>query len=332
MRRLIPALFALSACSPGVDVQVLRPPEILLPDDVQKLLIVDRAAPKNTGEHVLSFIEGVLTAEGLFADRDGRNAAVAEMAEVLRGSPRYDVLGVLGDGEVSTSIWDDNAAPLEIKKLCDEYGCDAIVALDAFDSDSDILDLSETVLSGPNAGDVLSYVARRDTRLLTSWDVYDGLDGLTLDAYRDVEVGNIFDADGDNWNQAMAGLPDGRSVVKGLALDASLDYGGRIAPLWETVRRPIYGKGDDTLESAADHVRQDDLDGAVAIWETKFDAADAELAGKCLYNAAVVTEQLGDLDGALVLARDAEKKLPNGRISRYSGELATLAASWRPGE
>lgn len=330
MRALLPAVFALSACSPGVDVEVLRPPEILLPNDVQTLLIVDRAAPKNTGEHVMSFIEGLLTAEGLYADRDGRNAAIAEMQNVLKGSPRYDVLGVLGEGDVSTSIWDNDAAPAEIVKLCDQYACDAVVALDSFDSDSDILDLTETIASGPDAGEVLAYMARRDTKLLTSWDVYDGLDGLSLDAFRDLEYGNIFDAEGDTWNDAMAGLPDGRSVVKGLALDAALDYGGRIAPLWETVRRPIYGRGDDALEAAADHVRKNDLDGAVGIWSAKFDAADAELAGKCLYNAAVVAEQQGDLDGALALARDAEKKLSNGRISRYSAELATLASSWQP--
>lgn len=330
MRALLPFVVALSACSPGVDVKVLRPPEIVLPEDIVDLVIVDRAAPKNTGEHVMSFIEGVLTAEGLYADRDGRNAAIAEIQDTLRGSPRYNVLGVLGEGEVSTSIWDANAAPAEIVKLCDQYGCDAIVALDAFDSDSDILDLTSTIATANNAGDYAEYMARRDTKLMTSWDVYDGLDGLTLDAYRDIEVGNIFDARADTWEEALEGLPDGRSVVKGLALDAATDYGGRIAPLWETVRRPLYGKGHDALEAAADHVRQDDLTGAVAIWETHFEDADGELAGKCLYNAAVAAEQVGDVDGALVLANQAEKRLSNNRISRYAAELHTLANAWRP--
>jgi hypothetical protein len=325
-------LILLSACSPGLDVQVLRPAEIELPDDVERVLVADRAAPKDTAEHIMSFIEGVLTAEGIWADSEGRAAAVEEVAAVIDESPRFEVVGVLGEGEVSTSIWDRDLPAAEAVDLCRTWDADAVVALDAFDSDSDILDLTPVVTAAPEdvAEEIAWYIARRETRLLTSWEVYDGRDGDPLDAFREVDIGNMFDAEGETWEEALAGLPDGTSVVRGLALDSADDYGGRIAPVWETVRRPIYARGYPLLEEAGDDVRAGDLDASLARWEGAFDARDDELAGKCLYNAAVLAEYRGDLDEALDLAEKAEERLPNYRIASYTDEISELAAAWRP--
>jgi hypothetical protein len=333
-KRISPLLLlgGLVGCAPGVNVQVLRPAEIDLPIHVEKVVVADRAAPRNTGEHILSVIEGVLTAEGLYADREGRQAAVEEVASILENSPRYEVVGILGEGEISTSIWDRDLPATEAVDVCAAWGCDAIVALDAFDSDSNILDLTEVVTAKPEdrAEAFAEYVARRETRLLTSWEVYDGYDGIPLDAFREVDVGSVFDATGDTWGAALAGLPDGRSVVRGLGLDAAGDYGSRIAPVWETVHRTFFADDHPVLEQAGELAASRDFGAAVALWETEFDAQDPELAAKCLYNAAVVAEYHGDLDAALGFARRAAAAQPLNRITRYADELAVLAASWRP--
>jgi hypothetical protein len=332
MGSLVILLAGLVGCAPGVDVHVLRPAEIDLPIHVEKVVVADRAAPQSTGEHILSVIEGVLTAEGLFADKEARFAAIEEVAAVLDGSPRYEVVGILGEGDISTSIWDRDLSAAEAVNVCEIWGCDAIIALDAFDSDSNILDLADVVTAKPEerAEEVAEYIARRETTLLTSWEVYDGVDGVPLDAFREIDVGNAFDARGATWAEAVAGLPDGRSVVRGLGVAAASDYGSRIAPVWESVHRTFYADDAAVLEEAGEHAAARHFEAAVALWETGFDAADAELGAKCLYNAAVVAEYQGDLDGALLLARRAEARASLGRISRYAAELEVLAASWRP--
>lgn len=327
MRRFLLLAFA-AGCSPSVQVDVLRPAEIPLPKGLERVVVADRAAPKNTGEHILSFIEGVLTAEGIHADRSGREAAVASVTDLIVQSPRFEVVGVIGEDQISTSIWDNDLAADEAVDVCREWDCDLIVALDAFDSDSSILDLTEAILDadGHPVDDIVNYVARRETRLTTAWEVYDGRDGGPLDAFREVQVGNMFDAQGHTWEDALIGLPDGTSVVTGLGSDAGLDYAHRIAPLWESVDRPLYAKGSDSLEKGGDRARQGDLEGAVSEWEADFDAADGEIAGKCLYNAAVAAEKGQDLEWALALARRAESRHPAWRITAYADELQGLLA------
>ena len=121
--------------------------------------------------------------------------------------------------------------------------------------------------------------------------------------------------------EAASCLPDGRSVVKGLANDSARDYAARIAPLWERVYRPIYGKGSALLEQARDAVNAGDIGYAVTLWTEAARSASIDESGRALYNLAVAAEQRGDLAGALDLATRADAKL------RLRGPPSTCSSS-----
>lgn len=311
----------LVACGPSMSVDVLRPADIELPPHVQHIVVVDAAAPKNLGEEVLSGLEGVLTGEGLLADKEARLDAVDEVLGMLDESPRYTV--VAGPDRIEeTTIWDRGLSEDAVAELAARYDADAVLALEAFDSDSDVIDVTE-LLRAEDAGDVAEeiawYVARRETEVLTSWRVYD-TDGFALDQVREIRLGNLFDAEGESLETAIAGLPDGRSVVRGLALDAARDYGARIAPVWTTANRTLY-TGSAGLDAGVDAARGGDLEAADKAFRTAMGSPDPSIAAKARMNAAVVAEARGDIGQALELAEAGARVLGTHGAYDYAAEL-----------
>lgn len=323
---LTPVALLTLACSPTLTVDVLQPAEVELPQEVQRIVVVDAAAPSSTGQEILSGLEGLVSAEGLYSDRDAREAALQELVAVLDSSPRYEA--VLVDTIEGTSIWDKELSHHAISDVAYAWDADAVLALTAFDSDSDITELVEAVVPNKDeseaeqAEEIVKYILTRDTKIVASWTVYDA-DGYALDRLREHRLGSVFDAEGETIEEALAGLPDGRSVVRGLALDAAREYGARIAPLWIEVDRPMYG--EEELSPGVRMAQSGDMAGAIRFFqETIRSTGDLELAGKASYNLAVCHEAKGSLSLALAHAEQAHDLIGRSRTGDYVSELAWL--------
>ena len=74
----IAATISLSACMSSTSLQVLKPADITLPEHIQKIAVANRSLPskKNVFGNVL---EGLLTGEGIFMDREGSADCVFEI-------------------------------------------------------------------------------------------------------------------------------------------------------------------------------------------------------------------------------------------------------------
>ena len=146
---LIVATAVLStACGDVIEVDVLRPAEVEVGTHIQRVMVIDRAAPKNFGEELLAGVEGLTTAEGLLADKEARGVIIDEVIAILEESPRFDVVYAYPSKyEINSTIWDTSLDRWEVMNLCDQYGCDGIISLEAIDSDSDIFDLTEVITS-----------------------------------------------------------------------------------------------------------------------------------------------------------------------------------------
>jgi hypothetical protein len=330
MRALLPLTLLLVACGPSLTVDVLEPAEIPLPHHVEHVVVVDAAGPRNLGQEILSGVEGALTGEGLLADRDARRDALDEVVASLRASPRYTVVPspvALQDG----TIWDRELDPGLVADLAWAHDADAVLALQALDSDSDLLDVSRLLEADSEAevaAELALYIARRETTVVTAWQVYDAR-GHALDRVREIRVGSVLDAEGETWEEAVAGLPDGRSVVRGLALDAARDYGARIAPHWIQVERPLHRGGPD-LEAGVQAAQAGDHALARERWLRAAADTDLEIAGRALHNLAVLAEAEGALGEALEHARQADRHLRTGASADYAAELAWMVEAHGP--
>jgi tetratricopeptide (TPR) repeat protein len=311
-----------------VEIEVLRPAEVEFPADIQTIIVIDRAAPKNFGEELLAGVEGLGSAEGLLADQEARDSAISAMKEGLRDSPRFEVIEAsVNTRDYGTSIWDVSMQPWEVIDLCVRVQCDGIVSLDAFDSDtsiSEVLELAEGIDGENDAAEVIWYELTRTTNTVATWRFYDAYTGDSMDALREHRVGNILDASGATFEEAIAGIPDGRSVVKGLAEQSAEDYASRIAPVYETVYRHLYSTGSEAIEAGSDAFDAGQLEQAIGIWEQCAQSDWSDEKGRCLFNLAVSYESRGDLDTAYVHAMEAHDLLGHTRTLNYVRELASL--------
>ena len=326
---LTPAVALLCVgCIDLVEIEVLRPAEIQVTDDIQTIIVIDRAAPKNFGEEILAGVEGLGSAEGLLADKEARSSAIRAMVSGLESSPRFEVIHANVNGrDYGSSVWDRPMDRWQAIDLCMAVDCDGIVSLDAFDSDTSITELIDVIgnADGENdAEEILWYQLTRETNTVATWRFYDGFHGGIVDEIREHRVGNFFDASGSTFEEALAGLPDGRSVVKGLAEQSADEYVSRIAPRYETVYRHLYSKGSDAIEAGSDAFDAGQLEEAIAIWTDCAQSDWSEERGRCTFNLAVSKEARGDLEGAYADAVEAHRLLGAERTRNYVRELASL--------
>lgn len=311
----------LAGCGPSIHMEVMRPADVSIPGHVQKLALVDRSAPANTGQAVLGTLEGLVTGESILEDRDGAAAAMNGLTTYLADSPRYEVAQVSISKETAESnLWDKELSWRAAKRIAKMADADAVVSLEAFDSDS-YTDVTSSVReeSTPSGGTARTTVfhAQRETRVIAAWRVYDVENKVILDDLRDHPTARTWEEDGDSRTDAMAQLPSRRDTVMDLGYVSGEWYARRIAPTYIWVSRGYYGKGDPRLKDAKNYVKASDWQGAMEIWEGLLGNPDPKLRGKAEYNMAVALEVAGDLQGALSFAKKAAVSLPKGRTRDY---------------
>lgn len=316
----------LVGCGPKVQLEVLIPAEVDVPQSVRRIGVVDRSTARNLGESVLGVLEGVVSGEALEADTHGRAAATQALVDVLRTSPRYDGVEVLVvDQRVSgASLFEREVDWRQARALAERAGVDGILALEAFDSDSrlrtDRDSRTETSADGREVV-VTSWTAARDTDVLTSWRLYEPAAQRMIDVQRETRTARTWTARGDTKGQAVAGLPDPRNTVITVAGMAGEAYARRIAPAPVIVLRRYYARGDARLKAARPSVRAGDWEGAVAHWSAAAASDDRKVRGRARFDLALHREVLGDLRGAIALARQAAVDLDNARSRAYLAEL-----------
>lgn len=308
------AAVVLVGCSHKVSVGWLESADVDLGSDVHQILVVDRVGPGNAGESVIDAAEALLTGEGLDGDRDTAEQALRGLVAILEQTERYDVT-VLVDGKAADpAIFGGTMDERAIAKLCKKHDCDAIVALDALDTDSATSVVRTRDATGP------SVEATSTTQLSATFRTYDA-DGTLLDSQSVRSAAEDSNED-DTAVGAVSGVVDPWALQQELAWEAGLIYGQRIAPHEVLDQRRLYATGSPELKAAMKHVRSGDWDGATAIWKEVRASGSAKDAAKAQYNLAVAREVHGNLDRALALATKASVQLDSPRSRTYVADLS----------
>ena len=333
--RLVWTLVWASGCAPAVHIPVLAPAAVTLPAEVRTLGVIDRSAPRGAGQQVLGALEAVVTGETLGADRQAADRALDALTATLQTSPRFrTVIPAVRPDDVEADRSADLLGQAAARQICAAAGCDALVSLDAIDSDSSVSVASET----DRATQVVTYTATRTSQVVLTWRVYDVARGQVLDELRNDAASVQATGTGATRDAAEDAVPATASVLVDLGGAAGEAYARRIAPTPISVRRTYYGGGDDALKAAKDQVRAQDWVGAAAAWTAlAAGAPSAPIRGRALFNLALAQEVQGDLSQAKSTAQQAAVLLANGRSRRYVEALdqrladaARLAAQMQP--
>ncbi len=335
MRRLAMSFFALIlacgavGCGPAVTLRVLEPAAVTVPPAVETVALVDRSRPSNAGEGVLGVLEGIVTGEAIGVDTEGRVQALQGLSSGLSNSPRFRVVKTITSREeVESSLFDEGMSWGAARDLCAQIGCQGIVALEAFDSDSRVQTSVERERYKDDEGNWHSkavHTAERSTHVLVAWRLYDVAGERVIDDLRDHGSDNTWKGKGSSEREARNRIPSQYDTVTELAFESGEYYAARIAPTWVLVRRSYFAGGDDRLKEAKIYVKADDWPAAREIWMGMAEDPDPKLRGKAEFNLALAAEVEGMLGRAVEWARLAAEHHPKPKLRGY---LYTLEARW----
>lgn len=316
-------LFLLNACQSSTHLQVLQPAEMKIPDHIKVVATVDRSKP---GKGAGSFFEGLFTGEHVNQDKNGRQQAFAGLSTTLTQTPRFQVVhtGMVLKGNKKVNRF---GAPLswdQVDQICRQYGADALVVIEKFDSDNFRNTRERTRKTKDKEGNEIEEVFYKSTMRMSlqiGFRMYDPKKRVILDEYT---IRREIDADGRGKTEeaALNNLPHPQYVVQDLGYQTGMDYATRIAPVWVTLIRDFYKKGKGNTKSkmkqAAKYAENGNWDAASQMWEEMLENyPDHKSAGRIAYNLGVAAERLGRLDLALDWAEMAHVQFGNKKAKRY---------------
>lgn len=324
---LLALIFALifSACKTShLSIEVLEPAQVTIPPKLKSVVVVNRSLPKDENK-VLNIVEGALTGEEIFLDRNATHDCIRGATDQLKSAPRYDVRGIpagvdlRGDGAGSFSV------PLSwtiVERICNQSAADALITLEVLDSDflfEDAVETREETVDGKKHLYKV-FVKTMQVRVKTGWRVYDAKSKMIVDEsiYNDYKdwVG-----EGASPEAALRALPSKEIAVGEAAYYAGRQFGRRISPSWARVSRQYYVKKHPNLELAKASVQVNDWTKATSLWKDIQSFADPEIAGYANYNLAIAAEVQGNLDKAIEYATKAFRDYGNKQARSYIYQL-----------
>jgi tetratricopeptide (TPR) repeat protein len=312
-----------SACTRSASLTVLQPAQFKVPDHIAKIAVIDRSKPSNGWLNVL---EGLFTGEAIGQDRRSREEAVRGLTDALQRTPRFRVISTgveLAGSKAGVNL----PTPLpwaEIEKICGEYGADAVVAIESFDSDNNTSTRTRQSKKKNKDGSTTirtDYLANMRTAVRMGWRFYDPtakkiFDEVVTDDFLENQ------SSGSTERSAVSSLPSQISVTRKVAFTVGQEYGMRIAPVYVSIKRQYYTKAKGFSEQIAQANRfaqAGNWDRAAEIWK-KIEATASDnpkSAGRAAYNMAVVAEVKGNLDLALEWAEKAWTQYGNKKARAY---------------
>lgn len=318
--QILPIILLSSACAPKVAIRVLEPAYVTAPSHIQTVAFVDRSRVNGAGEMVLGALEGLLTGEAIGADNSGRDEAEKGFRNVFRETPRFDLV-LPGAVNLEGGLFDKKMNWKEAKRACKNAGCQGIVALESFDSDSSVSTEMKKRERKNEAGKKFHekyWVAEQSTSVRTSWRFYDIKNRVVIDDLKGWSNHDTFSYEGVTEEAAIRKLPSQHGTINDQGYSSGLDYARRIAPFYVTLYRKLYTSGDPNLKASKDYVKSRNWEEANAYWVEAAKSEKPKIQARAIYNMAVSKEVEGDLQGALALAEQSNTIYPKGASGEYA--------------
>jgi hypothetical protein len=187
-----------------------------------------------------------------------------------------------------------------VREICEAEGADALLVLETFDSNSDLLftatrqQVSAIITTGSPKPVVPGQV---NVNVVSYWRLYDPVEERIIDQYQH-NSNMSFDTNG--------GMPPPLALNEA-AYAAGRSYVRRFLPSYYVVRRELYkrtsGEAKHQFEAGFRRTEVANWQGAMEIWEQLSEHPKRKTAGRACLNIAVGNEVLGDTEAALEWAQ-----------------------------
>ncbi len=306
---VVSILFLFSSCkTSSLSISVLEPAQINVPPHIKKIAVINHSLPDKE-QLAWNFIEGFITGESIFADRDGSINCINGLVNKLNNGPRFEaqslanieIKGGTGTRQLPTPLsWET------VEHLCKEHNVDGLIVLETFDSNTGVKEGTRNVKKVINNVEriVPEFLSDLTINVNATWRIYDFVNKQIIDesTFADQKTWN---STGTSPHEARNRMPMKRNAINDAGYFAGQRYGVRISPNWRWVSRYYFIKGSDDFKQAARYVKTNDWKEAAGIWKKYTNDADSKIAGRACHNMAVACEVEGKLEAAIEWAGKA---------------------------
>ena len=293
---LISALIIFSG-SAWVNLTLMRPSEIMLPEHIRTIAIIDRSVRE---ESKAGKMETIITGEffkqdeqAVFNLTEGFINACAPVSRYItvRTSEKYKAEG-------SMNSFPEPVDWYELANICQRYGADAVMSIEYFDSDFIMTNIPVSIAAVIDPSILLKQAEYRASGLAVinlGIRIYDPSDRVILDEYQTTYKMN-FEGYGTNLQDAINHVIDKTEAIKRAGYEAGEIYGSRITPTYYRVTRYFYNKPGKLLGPGVRMSEVAEWTGAIEAWNRVVETGKRKHAGRAALNIAVGYEVLGDLE------------------------------------
>jgi hypothetical protein len=312
MKKYSPAflvLLSLFSCKTNqLYLNVWEPAPVTVPSYIKSVGVINRSIPTDDTK-VFDEIDKVFTLESVDLDRDGALEAIRGLSDELLNNNRFTEVKTLTDIDFRTSRLENFPTPLSweiVGQICDETGTNALFSLEKFDTDTRVSYSANKVQIETLIGSIpaIEHQADMETTVKTGWRIYDPVGRSILDEY--VESESISNSGrGINPLVAAKALTGRKAAVSEVSSRAGNNYAIRILPYKIRVYRDYFVKGSNNFKIACRKAQMGQWDVAGELWMKETGNPKMKIAGRAVYNMAIISEIDGDIDAALNWARKA---------------------------
>jgi len=296
-------VLAIAGCSRYGYVRLNYPtaPLAYLPEDVNSIAAVNRSLTREEDRDD-RIVEAIMTSEVAGSDRLASDECVKGVYDailVLENTeliiPKRVKMYGTGTRELPELLdWD------QVSKICQAEGADALLVLETFDSNTDLLASTATsqaaaILSTGSPAPILP--AQIKMNVVCYWRLYDPRTKKIIDQYEH-NTYRTFDT--------REGIIPPHALPE-TAYEAGRAYIERFLPGYYVVKRDLYKRtsGSAKHQFMAGYRRAEvaNWQGAIEIWSDLSEHGKRKTAGRACLNIAVANEVLGDTENALEWAK-----------------------------
>ena len=290
-----------SCATSSIGIQVLVPADISIPQHIQKVAVANRSLPDKS-DKAKNIIEGLLTGESIYADREGSENCGLGLVNHLNSGPRFSASYLSGTDLKGTGTR-EFPYPLDwntVNELCQSVDADALVLLETFDSDNSIRKYNKVSKKKVESKEVnvTTYYADLNNNVNAGWRIYDNTNKRIIDEQSFMDT-KVFTGKGTTPSRADDNLPSKRNAINQSGVFAGSMFGKRISPTWIHASRKYYKGKEDQFKKAKKYVELNDWDEAIAIWKPLTDNPEKKIGGRACYNMGVACEMQGEFNMAV---------------------------------
>jgi hypothetical protein len=276
-----------------VEFEVLEPATVSFPDQVNQLVIINRA-PFTMDVFEEDDRKGMEQEHLLILDTLISNNTLRGLQTVLRQSPieRFHTPFYLSERRADTTALENLILTKpEVESICARYSADAIISLESYTLDID--DHSDYYRDDPTSLQNHYYIVSNSI----TWIIHLRYRPRPFDTYTMVDTMYFSDVlDG-----AFLPIPSSAAMIAELFSNSGSRYGRYLVPVWNQASRTLYKGRGDSLKLASKYTDQGDWEQAFDIWKGLTSSSDSFSVAKAYHNMAVYYELEDRLDSASYL-------------------------------